>query len=46
MALAALELTIINNSQILVVWMLLDRDDGFVPSRAERLHAVVLQFDL
>ena len=29
----------------MAVWLLLHRDDGFVPSRVERLHVVVLQFD-
>ena len=32
--------------QHFVVWLLLHRDGGFVPSRVERLHLVVLQFDL
>ena len=28
------------------VWLLLHHDDGFVPSRVEPLHIVVVQFDL
>ena len=32
--------------QIVVVWRLLHRGDGFVSLRVERLHVVVLQFDL
>ena len=33
-------------SQHIVVWLLLHRDDGFVPSRVEQLNVIVLQFDL
>ena len=29
-----------------VVWLLLHRDDGFVPPRVEPLHAVILHFKL
>ena len=41
-----LKLTIIQIVYNFVVWLLLHRDDGLVPSRVERLHVAVLQFDL
>ena len=39
-------LTMILILQNLLLGLLLDRNDGFVQSCVERLHAVVLQFDL
>ena len=41
-----LKLAIRQIVQNLIVWLLLHRDDGFVSSRVERLHVVILHFAL
>ena len=40
-----LQLTPFHFFRSFVVGVLLHRDDGFIPSRVERLYVVILQFD-